>query len=332
MHRRIVSSVKLIQSVSFFNGIAMVALLLMLKVGLGCGSSTDKNSDTTPFRFIVLSDIHVRIPGNPDDEFYDNRMNLENIGQAVNIINSEYGSADFVAVIGDLVGCLFSEDLDEYLNGVSNPSEIFMEIMDGLVKPYYVALGNHDYQIGFDVTLGEGISTDNIGGIEAVWYKVLGIAPYYSFVHKGIHFIFLNSNRGPLRNQVCPGSLIERFCTGTFDEEQLSWLEKCLEKKEPAILFCHHPPITDSNKKLWALYSAYRIDPEDFFYDIVKQHTDTILAIFVGHGHFWQSDTLFGTIKVHETAALGDMLGKGDNISIVDIDPAARQVRVHRHE
>jgi hypothetical protein len=193
-------------------------------------------------------------------------------------------------------------------------------------------LGNHDYQKGFDPLAGEGISTEDIHGIEAVWDKVLGMAPYYSFIHKGIHFIFLNSNRGPLKDQLCPGCQIERFCTGSFDEAQLRWLEICLEKEVPAILFVHHPMITDSTNKRWAFYNSYRIDPEDPVYDIVRQHRDTILAVFVGHGHLWQSDTLYGTIDIHETGPIGDMLGKGDNICVVDVDAAARRITVHRHE
>lgn len=309
----------------------MALVFILLTGSTGCGSSADKASEIESFRFVVLSDIHIRIPGNPDDVVNNNQRNLDNLDHAVNIINTHYASADFVAVTGDLVGCLFSEDPDDYLNGGLNPPELFMEMMDGLMKPYYVALGNHDYQKGFDAVLGEGISTDDIDRVEAVWNKVLGILPYYAFVHKGVQFIFLNSNRGPLRDQICPGDQIERFCTGSFDDEQLLWLEACLERKEPAILFCHHPPRTDSNGKVWTFYSAYQIDPEDFFYDIVRHHKDKILAIFVGHGHYWQSDTLYGTITVHETAAMGDMLGDADNICVVDIDPVTRQVTVHRH-
>jgi 3',5'-cyclic AMP phosphodiesterase CpdA len=309
----------------------MVLVLILLTGGFGCGGSTDKDDDIAPFRFVVLSDIHVRIPGNPDDDIYNNQGNLDNFRQAVNIIHTQYESADFVAVTGDLVGCLFSEDPDAYLNGNVNPAEVFMEIMEGFEKPCYVALGNHDYQKGFDAGLGEGISTDDINLMEAIWDKVLGIAPYYAFIHKGVQFIFLNSNRGPLRDRICPGDLIERFCTGSFDPDQLRWLETCLEKKEPAILFCHHPPWTDSESKVWAFYGSYRIDPEDFFYDVVRRYKDNVLAIFVGHGHFWQSDTLYGTIPVHETAALGDMLGEADHISVVDIDPVTRQVTVRRH-
>lgn len=310
----------------------LITLMFILMAGpMGCGLSADEEKPPEPFQIVMLSDTHVRLPGYPDDEFYDNRRNLENLAGAVDLINSRYQTADFVVVTGDLVGCLFSENPSDYLNGSTNPAEMFLEMMDRLIKPLYVVLGNHDYQIGFDRIAGEGISTDSISRVEAVWNKVLGIDPYYSFVHKGIRFIFLNSNRGSLNSRVCPGCIDERFCTGSFDPEQLLWLEARLQTGVPAVLFCHHPPQTDSNDKLWTIYPSYLIDPLDPFYEILERHKEKVLAIFSGHGHFWQSGILHGSIAVYEVGATGDMMGRSDNIAVVDIDPAHRRVSVGRH-
>lgn len=299
---------------------------------MGCGDSHDGEAAPEPFQFIVMSDVHVRLPGNPDDGFFANQRNLDNLQYAVNRINTWYPAVDFIAVTGDLVGCLFSDNPDDYLIGIPNPAEEFMQIMDGLVRPYYVAFGNHDYLKGFDPVLGEGIGTDDITLMEAVWEKVLGIAPYYAFIHKGVHMIFLNSNRGPQKDRICAGSRTEPFCTGSFDTEQLLWLETCLRNDAPAVIFCHHPLQTDSANIFWAFFSSYRIDPEDLFYDILSAHRDKILSVFVGHGHIWQSDTLYETISVHETGSVGDMLGSGDHFSIVTIDPDARRVTVTRNK
>lgn len=309
---------------------ALTAAFIMLMAGGGCGNSSD--GDSVPFEIVVLSDVHVRIPGNPDDAYYNNQRNLDNLQSAVDTINTRYGSADFVAVTGDLVGCLFSEDPNAYLVGGLNPAEKFKEIMDGLIPPYYVSLGNHDYQIGFDAEAGEGISTDDIELVEAVWGRVLGISPYYSFVHKGVHFIFLNSNRGASRNDVCPISRAEKFCTGSFDDEQLLWLDAALEAPEPAVLFFHHPVRTDSPNTLWVIFSSFLVGEEDGFYDIVQARLNKIMAIFVGHGHLWQTDTLHGSIDVYETAAIGDLLGSAGHISVVEIDPHAFHVTVTRHQ
>ena len=310
----------------------LVAGLFVLAGCLGCTPSDDNTVDAQPpFKIIVLSDIHVRIPGNPDDAFYDNQGNLDNIQTAVSTINTHYQTADFVAVTGDLVGCLFSEDLADYSQDATNPAMKFREIMDGLNIPYHVTLGNHDYQTGFDTALGEGISTTDITRVEAVWNQVLSIPPYYSFVHNGVNFVFLNSNRGASRSENCPGCQVEKFCTGSFDDEQLQWLTTVLERPEPAILFFHHPPLTDSPDTLWAIFSSFLVDSEDDFYDVIDARSEKIMAIFVGHGHFWQNDTLYGGIDVYETAAIGDMLGSAEHISIVEIDPEAFHVTVTRH-
>lgn len=308
----------------------VVATLLLLT---GCGSSEssiDNDNQPGPFQIIVLSDTHVRIPGYPDDDVYDNQGNLDNLSEAVDLINAAYGDVDFVAVTGDLVGNLYSEDPDDYLTGQTNPAETFSRMMHVLIPPFYVALGNHDYQKGFDTDVNEGISTTDIESIEAVWRKVLGIDPYYAFSHKGINMIFLNSNRGPLRNETCEGSQVEAFCTGSFDEQQLTWLKDRLAEPMPAILFMHHPPHTDTAGTGWTFYHSYRIDRDDPFYDITEAYKETILAIFVGHGHRWKEDTLNGSIAVFETGSLGDRQGSADHIAWVEINPATRELTVSR--
>jgi 3',5'-cyclic AMP phosphodiesterase CpdA len=295
-------------------------------------ASSDNDDQPAPFQFIVLSDTHVRIPGNPDDAVYDNQGNLDNLTAAVDRINSAYGDVDFVAVTGDLVGNLFSEDPDDYLTGEINPAETFNQMMNNLIPPFYVTLGNHDYQNGFDVETREGISSGDILSIETVWRKVLGIEPYYAFSHKGINMIFLNSNRGPLRNDICEGAQVEAFCTGSFDVEQLIWLEERLAEDMPAVLFMHHPPHSDTASAGWTFFHSYRIDQADPFYEVTEAYKDNILAIFVGHGHRWEEDTLHGTIAVFETDAIGDRSSSAANIRIVDIDPATRQVTTYRND
>jgi 3',5'-cyclic AMP phosphodiesterase CpdA len=305
------------------------ALALLIACGRDNSSSTD-DDQTGPFQFIVLSDTHVRLPGEPDDEVYANQCNLDNLQAAIERINSNYESVDFVAVTGDLVGNLYSEDVNDYLTGEENPAETFAQMMDTLIPPFYVALGNHDYQKGFDSECREGISTSDIEAIEAVWRKVLGIEPYYAFTHRGIKMIFLNSNRGPLRDEVCEGSRIEAFCTGSFDDEQLIWLEDRLNEGSPAILFVHHPPYSDNPNVGWTFYHSYRIDPEDYFYDLIYKYRDKILAIFVGHGHRWKEDTLHGIIPVFETGAIGDQFGRADDIRLVEVDPDTRALTTSR--
>ncbi len=318
-------------------------ILFTLSILAACGSDdetvidgddvTDGDSEVTdgdqaedvqvnPFRIVLISDSHTRLEGNPDDGPYDPVSNQNNLKAAVDRINDEFSDSAFVAVTGDLVGCLFSENADDYGNGVApdNPADTFKYIMDDLSIPYYVAIGNHDYQKDFDADAHEGINTDNLEAIESVWEKVLDIDPYYSFVHEGVRMIFLNSNRGDARTAVCTGNQAESFCTGSFDDAQLSWFEDELDQAEPVLIFMHHPPITDSEDSLFSFLPTFLIEEDDPFYDLVENVKDKVLGIFVGHGHIWEHDTMFGSIPVYETSSIGDTNGHPDNIHLIDVD------------
>lgn len=311
----------------------ILSILILIS---GCRREDDTPDEISPFEIIVISDIHVRIPGNPDDGYYDNRRNIADLMLTVDLINEKYSDADFVAVTGDLVGCLFSEDPYDYPGEGDNPPAAFKKLFDHLTLPYYVALGNHDYFVGFDPMTYEHIPAQDPEAVETVWKMVLDIEPYYSFIHKGIQMIFLNSNRGPSMFVTCSWSERETLCLGSFDSEQMEWLESCLNRPEPAIIFCHHPPgkdidPADSFSFTSFLNQSMTIDRGDRFYEIAESHRCKILAMFVGHMHQRQEYTLFDSIKVYQTGSVGDFSGSGENISIVEINPVLKTINVVRH-
>ncbi len=318
-------------------GHAILTLIVCMLCLMGCrDSNPSQTNDPSPFKIVVVSDIHIRLPGNPDDGFYDNQANLANAMLTVDRINETHLDADFVAVTGDLVGCLFSETPEDYLTGENNPAGRFKYLFDHLMLPYYVALGNHDYQTGFDPFIQEHIPATDFNAVELVWKTVLGIEPYFSFIHKGVHMIFLNSNRGMTRLLPCSGLEKETLCMGSFDDGQMAWLEACLERPEPAVIFCHHPPVESSpppGRPFWIsmLSEIMVIDPADPFYDIIQRHKDRIMAIFSGHWHLWREYTLFDTIPVYQTGPVGDTLGSGENMITARIDPVHETIQVTRH-
>ena len=293
--------------------LGVVALLLALV--LGC-----EDDENRTFTFLVISDTHVRLPGNPDALAYNSQVNLDNLEYMIDRINTDFNGAAFVIVTGDLVGTLYSDDPADYLVGEDNPAEEFLAIMSGLFIPWHVVLGNHDYLEGYDVGALEGITTDAPGQMEAVWERVLGIAPYYSFMYGPWRFIMLNSCRGSAAESACVSSSLEAMCTGSFDEPQLAWLETQLENPEPCFLFFHHPPVTDHNEEAVWTYGlqSFQLDADDRFYEIALRHRDRIKGIFVGHGHIWTRDVLHGTIPVYETGAIGDFFGSRENVHVVE--------------
>jgi 3',5'-cyclic AMP phosphodiesterase CpdA len=312
-------------------------LLFLILCIAGCrDNDVPDPKDRSPFEIIVVSDIHVRVPGNPDDGHYDSQINLANAMLVVDKINEAHMDADFVAVTGDLVGCLFSENPEDYLTHENNPAAQFKNLFDHLILPYYVTLGNHDYHTGYDPVISEHIPATDPEAVETIWKSVLGSAPYHSFIHKGIQMIFLNSNRGMTRLLPCNGLETETLCMGSFDPDQLNWLNECLSRPEPAVIFCHHPPVElepPSDQPFWIsiLSEIMVIDPADPFYEIIERHKDRVLAIFSGHWHLWREYTLFNTIPVYLTGPVGDLLGSGENMTSVRIDPVLETLDVTRH-
>ncbi|HNX32715.1 MAG TPA: metallophosphoesterase [Holophaga sp.] len=311
-------------------GFQTICLAAVLGMTAGCGGGGGGGqSGTAPsansFKFLVITDTHVRLPGNPDDAVYDNQGNLGNFGEVLGRIRTDHPDADFVITCGDNAGCLFSHDPDDYGIGQANPAEQFKAMMDslGMSYPYRVVLGNHDYEDGFDAAAGSGITSSDPAGMEAVWKKVLGIDPYYAFIHKGVRFIVLNSNRGASRTVPC-GSSEETGCEGSFDEAQMAWLEAQLDQdSKPCLLFLHHPPITDHNQyRFWAAGgTSMQVAAGDRFYGIASSHRERIRGIFAGHGHLWEEDTLDGLIPVRETASIGDLGGSSSSLRAVWMDP-----------
>ncbi len=324
----------------------IIIFLTLIPWGAGCmaeggGAAQTPASDDRialtppkgPFSLLVMSDVHVRIPGEVDNRTYDNQRNLDNLAQAISGINARHGDALLVAVTGDLVGALFSDRLEDYGGGRDTPADRFAGMMAGLAMPYYAALGNHDYLIDYDPVLQEGLPTADPAEVEAIWKRVLGIPPYYRLDVGPFQLLFLDSNRGGRRVEVCQGEEREAFCTGSFDDAQLDWLDAELSRGRPSLLFFHHPVFTDNPRTFWAYPGdSFLVARGDRFYEIASKHRDRIEAIFVGHGHVWAEDTLFETIRVFETAAIGDGMGAPSNLHKVTLDPSTGEVEVERAE
>jgi hypothetical protein len=143
--------------------------------------------------------------------------------------------------------------------------------------------------------------------------------------------IFLNSNRGTEGGGICPGYEIETLCKGSFDGEQMDWLEACLGQSDTSVIFSHHPPGNDSASITMPLLNPYSIDADDRFYEIIEHYQDKVLAIFSGHFHLWQEYTLFDSIPVYVAGPVGDALGSPQHMYVISINAALRRVDVVRH-
>ena len=182
------------------------------------------------FKFIYMADTHVGDAGGS-----------AGTAAAVPDINT-LADIDFVLVGGDLTEFGDNWMFDQYKT-----------YLDALTIPHYEVPGNHDTKWPE-------------AGLEK--YRDLFGDPYYSFDHKGYHFIMLNSGTW-LRGE------------GSMDVTQFEWLQDDLASllpNTPIFTVWHHPADAGS----WALANKSKL------LDILKPYN--VIICFVAHGH---SNVLF---------------------------------------
>ena len=210
----------------------------------------------SPFTFAYLSDAHLYARSR-------NTKFADALAKGVQAVNDMDPAPDFVLFGGDLAQ-------------LGRPDELALgrEILSDLKPPLYMMVGEHDWYLD----LGEA------------WRDMFG-ADRYSFDHKGVHFVVLNSvlvkdywtpnKMTPEERMLAMAQLDnpkgEAFTVGP---EQRAWLRNDLEKvgrKTPVVVFSHSP-----------LYKLYR--PWNFWTDdaeevqAVLSRFDTV-TVFHGHTH-----------------------------------------------
>jgi 3',5'-cyclic-AMP phosphodiesterase len=221
------------------------------------------------FRIAYISDSHL----------YDRTLNdrfINALMRAVDDVNAMDPQPDFVLYGGDLAQL-----------GQAKELELGAQILKNLKAPMRIMVGEHDWYLD----MGEK------------WKALFG-APNYTFEHKGVQFVVLNSiiekdfwtARGltPMqRMQTVAGldnGVQSPFSVG---DEQRAWLAeqlKAVPSSKPLIVFSHSP-----------LYKLYK--PWNFWTDDAEQ-VQAILrrfrSVVVVHGHTHQLLTQrIGNIHFH---------------------------------
>jgi len=133
----------------------------------------------------------------------------------------------------DLV--LFAGDLTEL--GTEEEFKRFKGIVSKLKVPYYLCPGNHD------------VATQPVDA----YLKFFQVQRYYSFDHKGCHFVSL-------------GPVVFKQHEGTLPDERLEWLRNDLAAApgaQHAFVFCHFPLpqciLEGGGRKLYETLKTYRV-------------------------------------------------------------------------
>lgn len=223
--------------------------------GLG-GVAEAATKRISPFNFAVLTDAHLyNIKGHKFDGILE---------KAVSDVNRLKPRPDFVLYGGDLGQ---SGKQEELVKG--------KKILDKLKMPYRIIPGEHDYYLDMG----------------AAWRKLFG-AEHWSFNHKGVHFIGMNSilikdfwSARNLTPKERMGLLEELEChqCGLWGvgEKQLDWLEKDVRKVRP-----NTPVVVMTHSPLWDYYPRWNFQTIDApqIRKILGKF-DRVIAI---HGHVHQ--------------------------------------------
>ncbi len=239
----------------------------LVDVVSAAGSQTASGSEPA-FTFAYISDSHL----------YEKKLNerfVRQLERAVADVNALDPQPDFVLYGGDLAQ-------------LGQPGELKLgaEVLKALKAPVRMMVGEHDWFLD----MGD------------LWKEMFG-PPYYSFDHKGVHFITLMSvNEAdfwtPLgltpmqRMQIVAGLDDGRQSRFEVGEEGRAWLKQDLAKvptSAPVVVFSHSPLYkyyrdwnfwTEDAEQVQALLKPYNS------VTVIHGHTHQVLTNRIGNIHF----------------------------------------------
>ena len=238
----------------------MYAAVLISAV-LGLIGIWDGSAGAREFRFAVLGDNRSTAPVVQPLPF---KWAIEEL----NLLNP-----DFVVIVGDLIRGYTSDN--ELLK---KEWDEFDRVVATFRMPFHLVVGNHDV---WDEN-SEQVFKDRYGKL------------YYSFDHKGSHFIVLDSDL--------------TSCFQKIDEAQLDWLKGDLEAHKDAehiFVFLHKP--------LW-LKGDPKEDREGFPEEIADHWNQVVHpllarynvdAVIAGHFHYFRNDGVRDGIRYLITGGAG---------------------------
>ncbi len=238
---------------TLITGAAGINLGLVQVAGAATGSA---GGATSAFTFAMLSDAHLFSQANHRFDAF--------LEEAVEDVNKMNPLPDFVVYPGDIAQ-----------NGTRDQLEKGKRILSKLKMPMHVIPGEHDWYLD----------------LGAAWRDLFG-SPTWSFDHKGVHFIGLNSIL--VRDFWTAKKLTPEQRMGVMEEleghvaglwgvrgDQLAWLEKDvagLAKNTPVVVFTHTP--------LWDYYKRWGFATDDGA--AVRKILSKFDKVQAYHGHVHQ--------------------------------------------
>ncbi|HLW10636.1 MAG TPA: metallophosphoesterase [Fermentimonas sp.] len=252
------------------------------------------------FRFVFMADIHYHEKNHAPDA-------LDAAIDSINKLNP-----DFILVGGDIVYDALRRDLDD----AEEQSLAFLEKAKRINAPIYYAIGNHDHFALYN----RDIEVDHPLYGKKYFEKHFG-ERYYSFDHKGWHFITLDNMT----------VTEDRKYIGRLDSIQLDWLQKDLKQvsdSTPVVIMAHVPLITTLSQ--WhgggTNPNGNRIAIENSN-EIIKLFRDKNLRMILqGHIHYYEVLHILNKTTVISAPSfsgkwwMGPMNGLDEGFVLIDVE------------
>ena len=278
-------------------------------------------SETSLFRFAIISDTHIRPSGESSSPWKTNLMTNDRARWVAQKIDSY--DPDLVIHLGDIVHPV------PHLPTYGSASSVAIQIMESIRAPIHYVPGNHDVGDKDNPTVPAYIVNDDYFRDFRKYYG----PTYQSFDISGIHFVLINS---PVLNSGLPE-----------ETEQKEWLEEDLRQHmgKRILVFSHYPPY------------LYQPDEPDNYDNIDLPERDWLLgllrrynveAFFAGHVHQFgykryqgtKIYNLFSTCFVRQDFSEmfrvepADEFGRNDGAKlgycVVDVFPEGLKVNIYR--
>jgi 3',5'-cyclic-AMP phosphodiesterase len=248
---------------TFLKNIVAGASLGLLRPG---STFTETAPAEDGFSFLHLTDMHVR------------RKRQGHVGYraCVDAVNKNDSSADFVLMGGDLAFDGNYTDKEEFADQIT----LYKSISDKLKMPYHNSIGNHDV-LGWSSRRKVSVDDPDLG--KKLIMDQLGMKnSYYSFNHKGWHFVVMDSIH-PVEAEHGMGY------KAAFGTEQLEWLRFDLGKHSymPSVImthiaaFCHVGQMNGDPK--FNPFGHMVVEDTVKFRNIIERHN--VKAVLQGHSH-----------------------------------------------